>query len=365
MAFAYLIKIIRNKIKYVVFAPSGRINREDSTEANMRQQIIAVINLIHVQCKSSIFKKLSSNKLQVVIMIFMITDILMNSLSGQTQSQARPRATFEAASIKISNGCGNTSPSVGLSIPVGPSYQAGGRYFACASLKWIITDAYQLEPFLKAKGGPSWMDDTVFQILAKAEGNPDEQQMRLMARTLLEDRFKLRMHLEKKGIPVYWLVAAKGGNKLHIAKDDKGRPIESLSNQESGQKKEMDKLAVKRSYSSLSQEISMMPLGSSQIMGRAGGFLIVGRATKLGNFAATLSQVAQRKIIDKTGLNGLYDIQLEFALGALNAINSASSEPSAPNIFRAIQEQLGLKLEDKVESLDQFIIDNLEKPSEN
>jgi uncharacterized protein (TIGR03435 family) len=101
-------------------------------------------------------------------------------------------------------------------------------------------------------------------------------------------------------------------------------------------------------------------------------------AVSMDRFASQLTFNAGRCVIDKTGITGLYDISLRYAMdpqmggGMIRMMPSidggptpAAEAPSGPTIFTALQEQLGLKLEADKAPLDYFIIDNIEKPSEN
>ena len=273
-----------------------------------------------------------------------ISVLISPSVQAQSQTSAKP--AFEVASVKISKECGK--------IPLGPSYQPGGRYFTCSILRWIIMDAYQLDPFVPPTGGPDWSNDTAFQIDAKAEGNPAKGQVRLMVQSLLEERFKLKMHTEKRPTPVYLLVIAKGGHKLQPAKDEKGNLIVSLPDQ--------NEIGQLRKIYPTSERVSMIPGDWAITMGTS-EHKFTGKAITMEKFSELLfSNVGRQKVVDKTGLTGFYDIQLVYA----NPNNvSAASDSSAPSIFTAIKEQLGLKLEESKAPLDHYVIDSVEKPSEN
>jgi uncharacterized protein (TIGR03435 family) len=286
--------------------------------------------------------------------------------SGQAQMQAGPKPSFDVVSIKEATDCGNVAPGVKLKIPGGTTYGPGGRYTTCNQLRYIIGDAYQTELFSLAEV-PDWSIDILYRIEAKADGNPDKEQMRLMVQSLLEERFKLKMHGETRETPVYSLVVAKGGHKLQPAKDEQGNPIVSLPPPEERKKKGMENMAAGSSRS-LSEIISSMAPGSYMVMGGRQAVQFTGKAISMESFATALYSIAgRRKVIDKTGLTGLYDIQMNYAPpGPPGAADPAlSTEPSAPTIFNALQEQLGLKLESEKAPLDYFIIDSMEKPSEN
>jgi uncharacterized protein (TIGR03435 family) len=283
---------------------------------------------------------------------------LFNTPSGHAQSQTGPKPSFEVVSVKIAENCGNTAPGVRLKIPGGTRYEPGGRYITCSQLKWIIMDAYQIDPFSQPTGGPGWIDDDLFQIEAKAEGNPSKDQMRLMVQSLLEGRFKLKMHTEMKQTPVYLLVVAKDGHKLQLAKDEHGDLIVSLPSAEETQKK-WEEMKKAKSFSPTDLAIP----GGYSIVGKSSGFEFTGKALSMEKFATALfSNVGRRRVIDKTGLTGLYDIRLVFA-DPFNV--TAAAESPAASIFTAIREQLGLRLEESQAPFDHFVIDSLEKPSEN
>ncbi len=106
------------------------------------------------------------------------------------------RSAFEVASIKP-----NISGTNMVSIMAPPN---GGRLTARnVSLRQLITYAYKIRNFELA-GGPGWMDSERYDVTAKAEdGASGRNQLQLMTRTLLEDRFQLMLHHETNEVPVY------------------------------------------------------------------------------------------------------------------------------------------------------------------
>ena len=198
------------------------------------------------------------------------------------------------------------------------------------SVRSLIMSAYHLIMPDQISGLPAWADSETFDIEAKldpdntaalAKMSAEDQQTRndLMMRALLTDRFKLKASHSKKDLPVYNLVIAKGGPKLKKAS--------SIEN--SG-------------YSTNVARICKMTSKSLDVPSLAGG---------LSNFAGRL-------VIDKTGLTGRYEVTLSWAF-------NDSFTDSAPAIFTAVQEQLGLKLEPAKAPVDVVVIDHLERPSEN
>ena len=93
-----------------------------------------------------------------------------------------------------------------------------GRLTADAPVQLLMQNAYAVQPFQIA-GGPDWINSEHYEIEAKADGKASRDQIFLMLQSLLEDRFQLKIHRETRQLPVYALVAAKGGLKLPPPKE--------------------------------------------------------------------------------------------------------------------------------------------------
>ena len=117
------------------------------------------------------------------------------------------RPTFEVASIKPAS-------DEGLML-VRP---LPGRLTANATLQMLMQNAYAVQAFQIA-GGPGWINSDRFAIEAKADGNATRDQIFLMLQSLLEERYQLKFHRETRELPVYALVAAKGGLRLKSPKE--------------------------------------------------------------------------------------------------------------------------------------------------
>jgi len=236
---------------------------------------------------------------------------------------AQPQQEFEAASIKPTK----------LGFPdqfrIMPGGGVNGRYL---SLKQLIQFAYHLQDF-QLSGGPGWLDDDRFDIVATAKGNPDQQHTLLMLRSLLEDRFKLAIHHDTKELPVYTLALAKNGPKL--------KPAPGEARKGDG--------------------------GFGWGPGR-----INGQGVTMQQLTEILSLQLHRIVVDKTDLPGTFDLSLLYTPegykpreGASPNPNEPRPDPDGPSIFSAIQEQLGLKLEGGKGPVEILVIDHAEKPSEN
>jgi uncharacterized protein (TIGR03435 family) len=241
---------------------------------------------------------------------------------------------FEVASIK-------PNPSPGLRHVLIPP--KGGRLSTNgASLRLLIQNAYGVESF-EISGGPDWMNTVGFDIETKAEGSPNRAQMWLMLRSLLEDRFKLTVHREKKDLPVYALTAAKSGLKMAAPE-------------------EMDCTDAKQWTAGPCGDVVLTFEASS-------GLAVKGRHVTTANLAQILSTILGRRVIDRSEITDKFDVNLPFAydetMTGVPRPPPASSLNEAPSIFNALQHQLGLKLQSTKGSVEVIVVDHAERPSEN
>ena len=204
-------------------------------------------------------------------------------------------------------------------------------------LKNLIEYAFNVQNF-QIKEGPASILSEHFDIRAKldtsAHVNPnmsDEEQgsflkeQRRRVQNLLADRFQLRLHRETRELPVYALMAAKNGPKLHESAVTDGPNAPSST--------------------------------------RIGPGRFSGRRIKPSSLAEALSNQLGRTVIDRTGLNGFYDFTLKWMPD--ESSERMFKESSGPSLFTAIQEQLGLKLEPSKGPVEILVIDHVEQPSEN
>lgn len=273
--------------------------------------------------------------------------------------EAQPPAptSFDAASIKPTSQQGTDIQGLG-DVRILP----GGRLRAeKALLRYFIQSAYGVKPF-QISGGPAWIDSAHYDIDAKADGNPNPSQMRMMMQGLLEERFKLKVHHQTRQLPVYELVVAKGGARLPEPKEGSCAvpdPNGSSSPPAPGQ------------LIACGRVLMMMSPASAQM--RGGG-------VSMSELVRVLSNVLGQTVVDKTEFRQTFDVHLQFTpdetLGGLptpppapapsgDSIRSAPFPDSHGNLFAAIQEQLGLKLEAAKGPVDVLVIDSVERPSGN
>jgi bla regulator protein blaR1 len=271
---------------------------------------------------------------------------------GSVVAHAQEPKSFEAASIKRNN-----SGDGGVMMRRLPN----GATLVNVPLQMIIVQAYEIQPS-QLEGGPSWIFSDRFDIQAKAERELKPPEFRELLRNLLADRFRLVTHTEQKTRPVYALVQAptqaktgKLGPKLRKSETDCAA------------------LAAGRGGAPPPPPAPSEPIQCgmrmSPVQMTAGG-------TSMAALANALSRLLDRMVIDRTGLPGTYDFDLAFApkqgpqgpppLGApAPAADPSTIESGAPDLFTAIREQLGLKLESQKAPVDVVVIDKVEPPTEN
>ncbi len=237
--------------------------------------------------------------------------------------------SFEVATIKPNNS--GAASMQGLTLR--------GRNFATrnSSLGDLISFAYNVQE-KQIVGAPDWMDKDRYDIAAvpEQEGVPNADQLRTMIKKLLADRFKLTFHNDKKELSAYVLTVGKGGQKL-------------MPTQLKG------------------------PLPGLGIRPGAGGITLNMVNATVGDFTGFLQiLVLDRPVVDQTGIKGRFDYQCTFTPDD-SQFNGhppqfppqANATESAPGLYDAIQQQLGLKLDAERTSVDVIAIDHAEKPSAN
>lgn len=219
-------------------------------------------------------------------------------------------------------------------------------------------------------GLPGWAQNARFDIDARPEAGfrPTKDQMQEMLRSLLEDRFALKIHKETKDGPVYDLVVAKDGPKIKLSADQ--TPVVPGAPPPGGAPPPPPPPRGPN-FPALSTPLGDLPPG----MRMNGPGMMRGTAQTTASLARMLSPSAGRQVIDKTGLAGLYDFEVKFAPSQPAQMPPGMTPPpgaplpepdlNAPSIFTAVQEQLGLKLESSKAPLESIVIDHLEKPSAN
>lgn len=247
---------------------------------------------------------------------------LWTAPAGPAATPASTGPTFEVATVKPGDA---NDPQFGL-------MSRNGRFTATnATLQQLVGVAYDVRNN-QISGGPKWLVSDKYSIDAESNhttaGLTRGPQMGMMLRSLLADRFRLRVHRETKHEAVYELVAMKGGSKLteRVARGPAGR---------------------------------WLRFGPGELTGAAVPMLLL---------ADQLSRLLGRSVVDKTALAGSYDFTLRWIPRPGEFTPLGRPEPTPPedsngsSIFTALEEQLGLKLRPANGLVEILVVDRAERP---
>jgi uncharacterized protein (TIGR03435 family) len=252
--------------------------------------------------------------------------IALASISLALAQSSRP--AFEVASIKRNNGASRAISCCG-----GPGRLAGTN----VTPGMLINIAYKVQDF-QVVGAPGWVNSDRYDIEAKASDAAASQGTGIiqgaMLQSLLEDRFKLVVRRETRELPVYELTVARSGSKLKVGACTTRDPNAPPSRQQPSDCgfSVMDNNMIKAAQIDMERFIPMLTFW------------------------------VKRTVVDKTGFHGTFDVDLKWNPDEATANPNADT---APSIFTALQEQLGLKLESAKGPVEVLVIDSVSKPSEN
>ncbi len=281
------------------------------------------------------------------------------------QTRAQPGPVFEVVSVRPTArseaggdpGGGRSGGGGGGGYRNLPPQLEHGRFNATSDVFAIIAKAYgiqscgllgEITDCALISGAPDWVKKDRFDIQAKSPDDTfnytvgeflegETPQLRPMLQALLADRFHLKVHREQRQIPVYALTVGKSGPKFKQA---------------AGEMVQLKDGSFVKNRSAFFQDAT--PDGANVR-------LIVKNRT-LREVFETLSNMIDRPVLDRTGLTGEFDFTIEYEK---ETDSPGLSTYVGPSFFRALQEQLGLKLEAAKGPVDVLVIDHVEKPSEN
>jgi len=271
--------------------------------------------------------------------------LLMPQLRAQSSAAQASGPAFDVASVKPNK----SGPSAIQRVVMQP----GDRVtLTNVTLRTLIQVAYPR--MSEIVGGPSWIGSGPsgdrFDVNAKAESSASRDQLQLMLRTLLADRFKLALHPETRAELIYALVFARSDRRLGPTLRPAATDCATI--RAGAQSDDRDPCGIRTFANALvTGRLSVRGLGLDQLVG-------------------LLSRDAGRKVVDNTGLAGTFDCDLTwtpqtFLQGSFDRERFPSIDPNGPSIFTAVQEQLGLKLESQKGPVEVLVIDHVEKPSED
>jgi uncharacterized protein (TIGR03435 family) len=285
---------------------------------------------------------------------------------------AQVAPAFEVASVKPSNP--NTSGPMGA-FPVLLPLPNGRLTATNVPLRLLVRMAYGIQDF-QIEGGPSWQMSQRFDITAKAEdGAPATIPAMLpMLKTLLADRFKLRVHTETREMPISALVVAREDGKL----GPKLTPTASDCSNAEAENQKLAEAVLKGGPGALAgmvpkpgemRRCAMMPTMGPD------GFGMRANGQPVSMIVQLLTQAVGRVVTDRTGLTGLYDWEIKFDPQIMMQIASqvgvnlpaGANLPQSdnPSLLTALREDLGLKLNSERGPVEILVIDSAEMPEPN
>jgi uncharacterized protein (TIGR03435 family) len=255
-------------------------------------------------------------------------------LAAQTAPPALVTPAWDAVVIKR-NTSGDDSMSAGS--------RPGGSYVMVnGSMRTLFGNAYPSQSG-EIINMPDWFQTERYDLTARMIGNPTLEQRQALWRELFTERMKLKVHYEDREQPTYDLVLARADGRL--GPNIKPSQVDCAARSAAAGRGET------------LPPLPAIPPGGAPACGmmsgpdgvRAGGTTLAGLARSIP---------AGRLVIDKTGLNGSYDLTLEFS--SRRGPDAATDD--RPTIFTALQEQLGLKLEPSRNPVQFAVIDSVERP---
>ena len=272
-------------------------------------------------------------------------------LLGAALTSAQALPSFEVTSVKR-NVSGDPPGPIGFMPPTTGNFNARNR-----TVFDLVRNAYGMRES-QVVGGPDWIRSERYDVAARATGTfpPDvshegvprgpSRQLFLMLRSLLADRFHVKAHVEPREMPVYHLALARTDGRLGPG--------------------------LRRSAADCAAVLAEMKAGGTPSLVKAGCFIfgsgppgatnrgrMEGRGLHIQHLTSgPLADFADRPVIDRTGLTGYYDIDLEWTPDP-----GAATPDVPPSLFTALQEQLGLKLEPGRAQVDVLVIEHVERPA--
>lgn len=238
----------------------------------------------------------------------------------------KPAPNFDVVSIR------QTDPSA----PRTTCYmrgQAGGKTYTgrCISLSLIIKRAYRIIDS-QLSGGPDWLNTSLFDFDAKTDIPTTRADVEALFQSFLAERFNLKMHTEQRSMQALVLTVNGAGNKMTPNTTDYEWDI--------------------------------------PVQGVPGTIRTVkGIRCPMSYLSWYLGQVQNRPVVDRTGLKGFWDFTLEFVPDGMSERRGPDGAmlppPDGPNIYTALRDQLGLKMEVQKTAVDVYVVDHVEKPAAN
>jgi uncharacterized protein (TIGR03435 family) len=265
---------------------------------------------------------------------------------GYAQSTEAP--AFDAVSVKPApppDKRGRRVAMIG-----GPGAPTPGRVnYENIGLEAIIGEAYNVESYRIS--GPEWFQTDRFNVVATVPLGITKDQFRVMLRNLLADRFKLTLHKETRELPIYSLSVAKNGPKLKKAIPDP--PPDANGDADAARSAGGGKMKTDtEGYPILGPGMSMAMMNDHARLVNKGHMQVL---------VNLLAGQTGRPVVDATGLTEEYEFALYWIPQPPGSGPSMAEDPVGPDLFAALQEQMGLKLEPKKGPIEVLVIDHADR----
>jgi uncharacterized protein (TIGR03435 family) len=285
---------------------------------------------------------------------------------------ADPNLRFDVASVKAADPSGGG----GMMMRMMPgSFEAAG-----VPLRLLIRQALQ-KPDYQVIGAPGWVDTERYTMAAKAPAGAPTNANAVMMVNLLKDRFQLAMHTETRQLPIFNLVLARDDGRLGPSLKPSSAECQATIAARAGgpggggpgRGAAVGGATGRGSLPGTPGGPPMFDPNAPITCGlmRSGPGLVAAGGREMAQLVQMLAGSTGRPVVDKTGLTGPYDFSLRFAPepGAFGPGGPPPPgvlpppDPDAPNLYTAVQEQLGLQLESARGPIEVVVIDRIEKPT--
>lgn len=271
---------------------------------------------------------------------------------AQNTAATDPPLEFEVASIKLHppDNSGQFQSSM-RTLPTGQMVLTN------VSLRTLLGRAYPSRGSQQILGFPAWAEGKYYDVNVKASRPVSRDEQLEMWRGLLADRLKLVAHYEPREEATYDLVFARADRRLGPKMKVSACPAPTPPTPGAPPPAAPPAPPVRRT--------------GAEVMASCNGVLTTGNAifaprTLVSGLVIWLRGPAGRQVIDKTGLDGLFDVEFSYSTPKPAGADAAAPDPNEPpEFFTALQDQLGFKLEPSKTQIEVLVIDHLEPPSEN
>jgi len=267
------------------------------------------------------------------------TAVVLFAVASAAAVVAAQKMAFEVASVK---------PQTRIQIGV-PQMHYGTRFREPnQTVQGVIEFAYNLSS-VRIVGGPRWIRSDLWTIDARTSAAVDVDEMRLMVRQLLAERFRLNARFETRELPIYEMRLARQDGAL-------GPNAKPAANCEPIGTRSREELRV----------VGTKACGLSALVGGAGFARVAFRGAPLSALGEHLESALKRVVRDRTGLNIKLDLELTYAsetgLPPPESLSAVALLPEAPPLSTALREQLGLRLETASGPVEVLVIESVERP---